>query len=104
VNECLDPRGEALGYGHGAVTEPDEHVDLALRGPVEGLGEEVALGGEVPVDAAGRHPGPASDGDHRGRGVAAFGELVERRGDDALPHGGGAGAGALGRAVGHGKN
>jgi hypothetical protein len=83
------------------VPEVHQHVDLALGGAAEDLGEQVGLGGEVAVDAAGRHPGPARDGDHGGGRVAALGELVEGRVDDALAHLRGPRAGAVGRPVGH---
>ena len=83
------------------MPERHQHVDLALRGAAEDLREQVALGREVAVDAAGRDARAARHGGHRGGRVAALGELVERGGDDPLAGGGGAGAGPLGRSVGH---
>ena len=98
VHERVHPGRQPLAHRHRAVPERHQHVDLALRGAPERLGEQVALGGEVAVDAAGGDAGAARHGGHRGRGVAALGELVERGGDDPLACGGARGRGS-GRSV-----
>src|SRR3954451_14568415 len=77
----------------GREIEALQRVDLALGGAAEHLGEQLALGGEVPVDAAGRDAGRAGDRGHGGAGVAAVGQLVQRGGDDPLPDGRGPRAG-----------
>ena len=100
AGEDLDPGGDPLGRRQ-LGADARQRVDLALGRAAEDLGDEVGLRGEVAVDRAGRHAGAARDGLHRGGGVAALGEQVERGAHDALAHVGGAGAGAVGGPVGH---
>ncbi len=61
--------------GQSRLRDLHDHVELALRGAPEHLGEEVALRGEVAVDGAHRHAGLGRHGLDTGRGIAAAGDL-----------------------------
>ena len=103
AGEGLGAGGDPLGGG-GAVRRRGglaHRVDLALRGLAEDLGEELGLGGEVAVDRADRDSGPLGDGGDRRVDVAALGDQLKRRGDDALADLGPARLGPLGAPVGH---
>ena len=102
VEVVLD-RGEHLGPRRLRRSVQRLPYETLQRGAVlvEQGEVEVELGGEVAVDAPRGDAGAARDGGHRGGGVAALGELVERGGDDPLARGGRTGAGPIGRSVGH---
>jgi hypothetical protein len=58
---------------------------LAPRGVTEHLGEQLALGREVPVQRSRGHAGPARDRAHRGLPVPAVRDDRARRVEDASP-------------------
>ena len=72
-----------------------------LRGLAEHLGEELRLGGEVPVDGADRDVRPVSDRSDRRGDVAALRDQLAGRDRDALAGLGSTRLGPLGAPVGH---
>ena len=79
-------------------------IDLALRRAPEDLREELGLGREVAVHAAGGDPGARGDRGHLRLAVAAAGDQRVGGAHDPLAGGRAAGLGALGRAVRHARS
>lgn len=103
AGERLDDGGDPLGDGALQRRRARHRVHLALRGGAEHLGDQVGLGREVPVDAAGRHPGPLGDGGDRAAGVPVLGHDLQRGDDDPLPGRAEPGLHAFGAPVDHAR-
>jgi hypothetical protein len=76
-------------------------IDLALRGAPEDLREELGLGREVVVHAAGGDPGARGHRRHLRLAIAPAGDQRMGGAHDPLAGGRAAGLGAVGRAIRH---